>query len=136
MKVFIYFNLHKRCFSVKALSGPQKGRVVAHTSAVVLADASFKVSAAGRARVLAEKRKNVHAGVVGTWHSAYVGLEYAPADGVKVIYNPYKYTSFVEQGNGNAVYNAPMVVMDIVNNIPSVIKYPVLSGPQWLWWNR
>lgn len=26
MKVFVYFNLHKRCFSVKALEGERKGR--------------------------------------------------------------------------------------------------------------
>jgi hypothetical protein len=27
MKVFVYFNLHKRVFSVKALEGKDKGRV-------------------------------------------------------------------------------------------------------------
>ena len=122
MKVFIYFNLHKRCYSVKALSGPQKGRVVAHTSSVVLADASFKVSEAGRQRVLREKRKNVHAGVCGTWHSAHIG---PPAEGVKVIYNPYKYASFVEKGTEQPIYNAPLVIMDMMNSFPSIVSYSV-----------
>ena len=128
MKVFIYFNLHKRCFSVKALSGPWKGRVVAHTSAVVLTDASFKVSAAGRARVLAEKRKNVHAGVVGTWHSAFAGPPVSAnvtTDGVKIIYNPYKYTSFVEKGTEQPIYNAPLVIMDMVKGFPLIVSYSV-----------
>ena len=122
MKVFIYFNLHKRCYSVKALSGPQKGRVVAHASSVVLLDASFKVSEAGRQRVLREKRKNVHAGVCGTWHSAHIG---PCAEGVKVIYNPYKYTSFVEKGTEQPIYNAPLVIMDMMNSFPSIVSYSV-----------
>lgn len=66
MKVFVYFNLHKKLFSIKALEGSNKGRVIAHSSSVSLKDASCKVSEAGRQRVIKEKRKNVHAGVVGT----------------------------------------------------------------------
>jgi hypothetical protein len=65
MKVFVYFNLHKKCFSVKALEGVNKGKVVQHTDNIVLLLPKFKVSEAGRQRVLREKRKNVHAGVVG-----------------------------------------------------------------------
>jgi hypothetical protein len=36
MKVFVYFNLHKKCFSIKALEGAMKGRVVAHRDTVLL----------------------------------------------------------------------------------------------------
>ena len=66
MRVFVYFNLHKKCLSVKALEGESKGRVIAHADSVELVNATFKVSQAGRQRVLRERRKNVHAGVVGT----------------------------------------------------------------------
>ena len=66
MRVFVYYNLHKKCWSLKALSGNQKGRVVAHGDAVELKDCEFKVSEAGRQRVLRERQKNVHAGVAGT----------------------------------------------------------------------
>jgi len=66
MRVFVYYNLTKKCWSIKALEGRSKGRVVAHADAVDLWDCKFKVSEAGRQRVLRTKQKNVHAGVEGT----------------------------------------------------------------------
>lgn len=36
MRVFVYFNLHKRCFSIKALEGAMKGRVVARLVALTV----------------------------------------------------------------------------------------------------
>ncbi len=75
MKVFVYYNLHKHCWSLKALEGKDKGRVVAHADDVMVYLAKCKVSEAGRQRVLNEQRKNVHAGVVG-----WVNLD-SPANG-------------------------------------------------------
>src|SRR5205085_2292095 len=94
MKVFVYFNLHKKCFSVKALEGANKGRVIAHTNELDLYDVEFKVSEAGRQRVLREQKKNVHAGVVGFTDAE---LPFIPMlDRCKsVTYNPYKFASFV-----------------------------------------
>lgn len=101
MKVFVYWNLHKGLWSVKALEGPHKGRVVARVPFVVLTQAEGKVSQAGRERVLSEKRKNVHAGIVGEWRSANV--HYANAAplmkevrsiGDQITYNPYKYSQY------------------------------------------
>ena len=95
MKVFVYYNLHKHVWSIKALEGAQKGRVIAHSPTVLLQNAQGKVSEAGRQRVLREKRKNVHAGIVGTLvHREVEG--YFP--GLQVTYNPYKYDSFVYDG--------------------------------------
>lgn len=91
MKVFVYYNLHKKTWSVKALSGPDKGRVVLHSDYVIVRNARGKVSEAGRQRVLREGRKNVHAGIVGEW-SAY---DITKLPSRKVTYNPYKYESFV-----------------------------------------
>lgn len=98
MKVFVYFNLHKKVFSIKALEGPNKGRVVAHESTITLRNVHFKVSEAGRQRVLREKRKNVHAGVVGEWSGA-VDAVIRNTSNVAVTYNPYKYSSFVYASN-------------------------------------
>ena len=98
MKVFCYFNLHKLCWSVKALEGPHKGLVVAHLNRVNLSDITFKVSEAGRQRVLREKRKNVHAGVVGQWDGLYNVL--SPdwnKEALGVSYNPYKAPTFVRR---------------------------------------
>jgi hypothetical protein len=108
LKVFVYFNLHKKCFSIKALEGQHKGLVIGHTNSVLLSDVTFKVSATGRRRVLAEKRKNVHAGVVGQMadsgahdvHNRYMMM------GTAITYNPYKYDSFVQRSTEQPVHNA------------------------------
>jgi hypothetical protein len=72
MRVFVYRNLRKQCFSIKALEGPRKGRVIAHRHFVDLTDVTFKVSEAGRQRVLRTGHKNVHAGLVGQWDDTLV----------------------------------------------------------------
>lgn len=94
MKVFVYWNLHKKCWSIKELEGINKGIVVGHANALILKDITFKVSNAGRLRVLKENKKNVHAGVVGTIVQidniqAELGLNSA-------YYNPYKVSTFVD----------------------------------------
>lgn len=130
MKVFVYFNLHKKCWSIKALEGPRKGFVIGHASSVKLDDCTFKVSQAGRARVIREGRKNVHAGIVGRlleWVSATPAnngknaLEAIPG-GVAVTYNPYKYDSFVTVADAVRVLSAKHVIL----NSRSVMAYEVL----------
>ena len=92
-KCFVYWNLHKKCFSIKALDGENKGRVIAHADRIHVESCQFKVSQAGRRRVLKDKCKNVHAGIVGVVRNA--APDAAP-DMVGVTYNPYKYDSFVQ----------------------------------------
>jgi hypothetical protein len=101
-KVFVYFNLHKKLFSVR---DHITGLVVGHTDMIALENVTFKVSEAGRQRVLREKRKNVHAGVLGTVKD----LPIAPP-GHAAFYNPYKYSSFVDI-NGQAVLKASTVLL-------------------------
>ena len=107
MRVFCYFNLHRKCFSIKALEGVNKGRVVAHRDNVLLFNGTFKVSEAGRQRVLKEQRKNVHAGVVGYMYDDM--LAPALACGDRVTYNPYKYKSFVLADSGQEATAADYV---------------------------
>lgn len=106
MKVFVYFNLHKKCWSVKALSGKNSGKVIAHTNFVELTNCQMKVSAAGRKRVLQEQRKNVHAGVVGTLQSLHQPLRKM---GQGITYNPYKYESFVIKQTEQPIFISPKV---------------------------
>jgi hypothetical protein len=56
-KVFAYRNLHRQCWSVKALEGPLKGRVIYHANDLTLGWCDFKVSQAGRQRVLREQKR-------------------------------------------------------------------------------
>jgi hypothetical protein len=105
MRVFVYWNLHKGLWSVKAMEGESKGKVIARVAGLALKDAHFKVSRAGRERVIREQRKNVHAGVVGEWMQGedFFGTE-------QVTYNPYKYTTFVLKDSPNEVIRyAPKV---------------------------
>lgn len=97
MRVYVYYNLHKKCFSIKALEGENKGRVIAHRDFLDLHDVTFKVSEAGRQRVLRERKKNIHAGIVGEWkyETGVRGTCIHNLQNKVVIYNPYKYDSFV-----------------------------------------
>jgi hypothetical protein len=108
MKVFVYYNLHRHCWSVKALEGDKKNRVIAHADYIELTESNPKVSKAGQARVRREKRKNVHAGLVGTLrvlsrNDEFLGDELEciqdDTDFAKVTYNPYKFDTFVWDGS-------------------------------------
>lgn len=101
MRVFVYWNLHKGLWSVKALEGPDKGRVIKRAATVLLGGAEGRVSEAGRQRVLREKRKNVHAGIVGRLvHASDEPLE--TAGSLRVSYNPYKGDHFYYSDTGEA----------------------------------
>lgn len=112
MRVYVYYNLHKHCFSIKALTGPNKGRVVAHSNNVTLTDVEFRVSEAGRQRVLREQRKNVHAGVVGTLFSKDIPMEFIDSVPHEATYNPYKYNSFVDKVTLEPIRHAEYAYLD------------------------
>lgn len=104
-KVFVYFNLRKKVWSIKALSGPKKGKVIAHANEVVIQDPEFRVSEAGRQRVLRQKRKNVHAGVAGGL--IYYGRQLPiQTNGRAVTYNPYKAPTFTFVDDGSPARKA------------------------------
>lgn len=125
MQVFIYFNLNKKCWSIRAMAGPQRGKVLHHAKAWSLENAFFKVSEASRQRVLREKCKNVHAGVTGRL-TAWWGLDGLPGliggDAIArancqeerraVTYNPYKGPTFIERATGHPVTSARWVVAE------------------------
>ena len=91
MKVLVYRNLNKGCYSVKAMEGVNKGRVIAHEKEVYLTGAYAKVSEKGRQRVLKEGQRNVHAGLFGEWSDPFD----IPRKAREIRYNPYKYKTFV-----------------------------------------
>lgn len=104
MRVYCYFNLHKKVWSVKALEGDNKGRVIAHSSHVVLTDAVGRVGKKGRERVIREGRKNVHAGLVGQLFSLDVPVVITDQESRQITYNPYKFENFVYK-DSQAMYN-------------------------------
>ena len=105
MKTRVYFNLHKRCLSLQEkVNGEWK--VVRYAEEVILTNAEFKVSEAGRQRVLKEKKKNVHAVVVGECN----GRRDYPTTKKQIFYNPYKAPTFLD-AESNPVHHADLVVI-------------------------
>jgi hypothetical protein len=110
--VKVYFNLHKKMFSIKDV---KTGLVVGHSDQVGLKDATFKVSQAGRERVLREKKKNVHAFVIGSLESLScfdIESSINDFDMSPAYYNPYKTETFIDS-EGNPLHEASEV--DLVN---------------------
>jgi len=107
-KIEVYRNLHKNCFSVR-----HKGKVVGYlhdNEQLALTNVKFVVQPAGRAKVLRENKKNVHAFVRGD----YVGYEnnlieemyfgkFEDLDFYAVSYNPYKSDKFVVKETGKPI---------------------------------
>jgi len=107
-KIEVYRNLHKKCFSVR-----HKGKVVGYlhdNEQLALTNVKFAVQPAGRAKVLRENKKNVHAFVRGE----YVGYEnnldnemyfgkFEDLDFYAVSYNPYKSDKFVVKETGKPI---------------------------------
>ena len=93
--VQVYRNLHKKCWSVR-----QNKKVRFHTNHILLKQINFKVSASGRARVLREQKKNVHAWVEGYLvHQLTVESNTSSVLWGEFQYNPYKNESFVDEDN-------------------------------------
>ena len=105
-KVFVYKNHHKDCWSVK-----QDGLVKAHADKLEMWDCSFRVNQKGREKVLKEKRKNVHAGILGRVNDIGGTIMV----GTEVTYNPYKYDSFVSKEDGHPISRAKKVFLRVEN---------------------
>ena len=107
-KIEVYRNLHKDCFSVR-----HKGIVIDYLhdyEQLALTNVKFVVQPSGRAKVLRENKKNVHAFVRGE----YVGFEnnltnnlyfgkFEDLDFYAVSYNPYKSDKFVVKETGKPI---------------------------------
>jgi len=120
-QVFVYFNLHKKCWSIR-----HNGIVIAHTDFVCLKNVQFKVSQAGRARVLQTKQKNVHAGVFGTIiakQDIQLLNFWSP-----VTYNPYKYETFVLRHDDTPVYHSETVSMGVQRLLAKSVPLVLING--------
>lgn len=116
MRVEAYYNLHRKCLSYR----PSGGRV-RHAHTLLLNNVRFSVQPAGRAKVLLEKRKNVHAFVRG--EVAFIRNDITEDDGDitvgtmerhgyrPITYNPYKYDSFVYADTGERIDSARQVAI-------------------------
>lgn len=85
--VEVYRNLHHPgvVYSIR-----QRGLVVAHADRFCLSECHFHVSPSGREKVIREKKKYVHAWVLG-----YMAGQRGISVGDRVSYNPFTHTSFM-----------------------------------------
>jgi len=114
MRVEIYFNLHKKVFSMR-----HKGKVIAHVCNAMLKDVSFVVQPAGRARVLRDKKKNVHAFARGEL------IEQVPVDnyvGNVAKYNPYKAATFVDKDD-EPLYKSDIAYLELRRGKPYISTF-------------
>ena len=106
--VFIHRNLNKPPYwSIK--QGKSGGNVIGYDKSIKLKDVEFKVQKGGQSRVRKEKRKNVHAGVIGKIISS--GDEYNTKGWTLVTYNPYVNSSFVEYETSKPIYEAKEAIL-------------------------
>ena len=97
-KVRIYWNLHKKVWSVQDI---KSNKVVAHRQFVTIRDAKFVVRKGGQKRVREEGKKNVHAFAVGYVDDKFNinNIKPSPNDAnfvwQRVTYNPYKNDYFI-----------------------------------------
>lgn len=120
MKAQVYWNVHKRQYSVR-----HKGRVVDHSSSVVLTGVSFRVQPAGQRKVRETGQKNVHAYAAGERPTgllcdsvvdAMLAAEKLP----QVTYNPTKHDTFVRVDTGAPVHTAQAAVLTVHDNKPVI----------------
>lgn len=67
MKVKAYWNNHLRRFSVVALEGEHKGKVIGHEHELFLTDCTFVVQPAGHAKAVATGKRRAHDWVTGEY---------------------------------------------------------------------
>lgn len=99
-KVKVYRNLHKPGV-VYSIADARTGLVLGYSESVLLSGVAFKVSEAGRQRVLKTGVKTVHAFVCGSYEGtapARVAMQDA------VGYNPRKYSSFVRKFDESPIH--------------------------------
>ena len=86
--VSVAFNRHKKLWSIR-----KGGRVVGYTEELLLSNATFTVSEAGRRKAIETGKRNVHAFVRGT----LLNVNTAPhwPDFIPITYNPFRSSRFV-----------------------------------------
>ena len=118
-RVRVYRNLNDREneWSIQ-IKTPEGWRVRGHANSVELLDAECHVSDAGRARVLREQCKNVHAYIEGNIDLHNMdGFPYGDAD--RISYNPYKAGTFTTS-DGEPVTGARRVRLNPNHSVYAV----------------
>lgn len=103
-RVAVYKNLHKAAWSIKALDGPHKGKVVAHAEVVGLLDCAMHVGLTAQQRIAQGAPREVHAWIAG--RLSEVTIDHP----TRVVYRPHERPEFYLPSTGHGVHTAPAVL--------------------------
>lgn len=111
MKLHCYRNLHREAWSLR---DPSTGLVTGHAAHVELKDVEFRVQAGGRAAVLRDGIRRVHAYVVGKLVARAERRRERKGRWIKFTYNPFRAGTFVvaDPKNPRPIYAAARVRLD------------------------
>lgn len=121
VRAAVHWNFHKNLYSVVV-----GGRVREHVPEFYLRNVRFAVGAGGRARVLRERVKNVHARLRGS-------LQKPSPQSVRgwrrVAYDPYRWSSFVTVSDERPIEGAEDVIGRVVNGHARVWARGITYAP-------
>ena len=115
MRVAVYRNRTRRCWSVRAMEGENRGRVVSRPSSLVLRNAKPKVSEGGRRRFLETRKRSPFAVITG---ELLEGASLPPLEQVdwQVLFRPAEQSGFILKNKEGEV---PMIQVDQAIFLPS-----------------
>lgn len=124
MQVRAYWNVNRRVWSVQGRSADGAWRVIDHADELLLEDARFVVSRAGRTRAHRLGKKVVHAYVEGRLVDGG-----APRPGLRrVTYNPFRGPAYFHTEDGRRVDDAAEVYLSPYGEARSTVP---LQGEEW-----
>lgn len=97
-------------FSILAMSGPFKGKVVGHSSYVELSDVVFTISEKSRLRAVQEKTRNVHAFAIGRVIGFERSIDVKPLH--QITYNPFNLNSFIYVHDSSPLSDTKRLILE------------------------
>lgn len=120
MKAQVHWHLRKKLFCVTSREVKTYGLVVARKESVVVGLPKFIVRKYGRDKTRQTKQKNVHAFIRGNIeYDTFFNL----GRGRLIMYDPYKYDTFVMADTKEPLHEGTLVQCRIINNHPVMELY-------------
>ena len=127
-RVAVYYNLEKKTYSIMDHSGERKGLVIGYGDDILLSSVEFKVSEKGRQRVIREKKKNVHAYVIGRFEDPNFAFWIGRLKSIKEAqYNPYRDRTFVTVHDSQPIGKALFCKLSKAKSLRGVTRIQVCT---------
>jgi len=108
----VYCDLHRKVSSVKALTGPDKGRVVDKPHDIVLEDVMLRVNQGAVRKVQETGVRSVHAYARGRRTMLDVETVKSREDAIRVRYNPRVRAEFFDADSGETITHLAFLAVE------------------------